>query len=161
MRKILQPFTGNGDVSLWAKYSRAGVKTTIKQTNLHTLSLRFCSFAVFRSTREFFIQLETLALPDFDISFAPMANEQWGFFSVQHLLWHGASVYNGHLRGPVTFTTVANRLAVELSLPIFTNIAVGIRKSNVQMNPLTDCATTAAIIKNQTKMKNNFIKCVT
>ena len=27
--------------------------------------------------------------------------EQWGFFSVLHILWHGASVYNGHLRGHV------------------------------------------------------------
>ena len=39
---------------------------------------------------------------NFDICSALMAIDQWGFFSVQHLLWHGASVYNGHLRGPVT-----------------------------------------------------------
>ena len=25
-----------------------------------------------------------------------------GFFSVPHLLWHETSVYNGHLRGPLT-----------------------------------------------------------
>ena len=31
-----------------------------------------------------------------------------------------ASVYNGHLRGPVTLTLIAERLAVELSLPVFT-----------------------------------------
>ena len=31
-----------------------------------------------------------------------------------HLLRH---VYNGHLRGPVPLTPVAERLAVELSLP--------------------------------------------
>ena len=35
-------------------------------------------------------------------SLAIMAIEQWGFFSMPHLLWHGTSVYNGHLRGPVT-----------------------------------------------------------
>ena len=35
--------------------------------------------------------------------------EQWGFFSVPHLLWHGASVYNGHHRGPVTLTPVNER----------------------------------------------------
>ena len=28
----------------------------------------------------------------------------------------GASFYNGHLRGPVTLTPIAERLAVELSL---------------------------------------------
>ena len=51
-----------------------------------------------------------------------VAIEQWGFFSVPHLLWHGASVYmyNGHLRGPVTLAPIAERLAVELSLPVFT-----------------------------------------
>ena len=37
---------------------------------------------------------------------------------VPHLPWHGASVYNGHLRGPVTLTPVAEYLAVELSLPV-------------------------------------------
>ena len=33
-----------------------------------------------------------------------MVIEQWGFFSVPHLLWHGTSIYmyNGHLRRPVT-----------------------------------------------------------
>ena len=39
---------------------------------------------------------------NFDLCSALMAIEQWGFFSVLHLLWHGASVYDGHLRGPVT-----------------------------------------------------------
>ena len=47
-----------------------------------------------------------------------MAIEQWGFLSVPLLLWHGASVYNGHLRGPVTLTPITENLAVELSLPI-------------------------------------------
>ena len=32
-----------------------------------------------------------------------------------HLLWHSASVFNGNLRGPVTLTLVAERLAGELS----------------------------------------------
>ena len=35
-------------------------------------------------------------------------------------LRHGPTVYDGHLRGPVTLTPVAERLAVELSLPVFT-----------------------------------------
>ena len=30
------------------------------------------------------------------------------------------SVYNGHLRGPVTLTPIVGRSAVELSLPVFT-----------------------------------------
>ena len=38
--------------------------------------------------------------------------EQWGIFNVPHLLWYGPTLYNGHLR--------AERLAVELSLPVLT-----------------------------------------
>ena len=55
-----------------------------------------------------------------DLCSALMAIEQWMFFGVPHLLWHGKSVYNGHLRGPVTLTSIAERLAEELSLPVFT-----------------------------------------
>ena len=55
---------------------------------------------------------------NFDLCSALMAIEQWGFFTVPHLLWH---VYNGHFRGPVTLTPNAERLAVELSLPVFTS----------------------------------------
>ena len=43
----------------------------------------------------------------FDLSSAFMANEQWEFLSVPHLLWHVASVYNG----PVTLAPIAERLA--------------------------------------------------
>ena len=32
----------------------------------------------------------------------------------EHLLIHGASIYNGHLRGTVTLTGAAERLAMEL-----------------------------------------------
>ena len=57
---------------------------------------------------------------NFDLCSALMAIDQWVVFNVPHLLWHGPTLYNGHLRGPVTLTPVAERLAVELSLPVFT-----------------------------------------
>ena len=60
-------------------------------------------------------------LANFDLCSALMVIEQWGFFNVPHLLRHGPTVCNGHLRGPVTLTPVAERLAVEPSLPVFTN----------------------------------------
>ena len=47
-----------------------------------------------------------------------------------HPLRHGPTVYNGHLRGPVTLTPVAERLAVELSLPVFTTKVCCDRGSN-------------------------------
>ena len=49
---------------------------------------------------------------NFDLCTALMGIEQWGFFSVSHPLWHGASAYtcNGYLRGPVhvTLTPIAD-----------------------------------------------------
>ena len=50
-------------------------------------------FGVYRPTRAFFTHTETSQ-------------------SVRVLLWHGASVYNGYLRGPVTLTPTAECLAV-------------------------------------------------
>ena len=44
----------------------------------------------------------TITGEDFDLCLTLMAIEQWGFLSVPHLLWHRASVYNGHLWGPGT-----------------------------------------------------------
>ena len=50
------------------------------------------------------------------------------------LLRQGASVYNGHLRGPMPLTPVANRLAVELSLPVFTTSVCRGWNSDTQAN---------------------------
>ena len=44
-----------------------------------------------------------------DLCSTLMATEQWRLFSVQPLLWLRTSVYNGHVRGPVTLTPVAKR----------------------------------------------------
>ena len=80
---------------------------------------------------EFFVPLEIFSLiwrrhycrwrpVNFDLCSALMATEQWGFLSVPHLLWHGASVYNEHLLEPVILAYNDKRLAVELSLPVLT-----------------------------------------
>ena len=45
----------------------------------------------------------------FELYSALVVIEQGGFLSVSHLLWHGVSIYNGYLRGPVTLTPVAER----------------------------------------------------
>ena len=47
-----------------------------------------------------------------------------------HPLRHRPTVYNGHLRGPVTLTPNAERLAVELSVPVFTTKVCRDRGSN-------------------------------
>ena len=75
-------------------------------------------YGVYHPNCEFFTPMETSPLPD-QVS-ALKAIEQEGLFKLPHLLWHGASVYNGYLRGPVTLTPVAEHLTVQLSLPVFT-----------------------------------------
>ena len=49
-----------------------------------------------------------------------------------HLIGHWASVYNGHLRGLVTLTPIAERLAEVLSLPVFTTKVRRGWDSNIQ-----------------------------
>ena len=75
--------------------------------------------------------------------------EQWGFFSVPHLLRHGECVYNEYLRGPVALIPIVEHLEVELSLPVFTiygrSVAAGIQTPNLLLAgptlDLTHCAT--------------------
>ena len=112
------------------------------------LFLFVCLFVVFRPTREFFTHSETspLHVKGCKLFSALMAIEQCEFFSVPHILWHWESVYNGHLRGPVTLTPDAERLAVVLSLPVLTNKTCRGWDSDTQpfacgANALTDCTT--------------------
>ena len=88
-------------------------------------------FGLYCPTREFFTHMET-STANFDLCSAFMAFEQWGFFSLPHLLRHGASFYNGHLWAPVTLPPIAKCLAVELSLPIFTTYVCRGWDSNTQ-----------------------------
>ena len=74
------------------------------------------------------------------------AIEQWGFFSVSHLLWQGAFIYNDHLRGPVTLTPIAGCLARELSLPDFTTKVCRIWDSNTHPSAC-DSSCPAAVIQ--------------
>ena len=73
--------------------------------------------------------METSPLPVSGCKFWSI--EQWGFFRMPHLLWHGVSVYIGHLRRPVTFTPIAERLALKLSLPVW--LWVGFEHPNFRM----------------------------
>ena len=49
---------------------------------------------------------------NFDLNSALLAIEQWGFFRVPHLLWHGPTLYNGRLRVPVSLIPYTEHLAV-------------------------------------------------
>ena len=54
------------------------------------------------------------------------------------------SVYNSHLREPLVLTPVAERLAVELSLPVLTTEDSNTQPSACEANVLTHCVTDAA-----------------
>ena len=54
------------------------------------------------------VTITTMTSKNFDLYSALMAIEQW-IFDMPYLLWHGPTLYNGHLRGPVTHTLVAER----------------------------------------------------
>lgn len=56
--------------------------------------------------------------------------EQWGLISVPHLLWQQTSVSNCHLQGLITPITVADRLAVELSILVLKTQVCRERESN-------------------------------
>ena len=61
---------------------------------------------------------------NFDLYSALIAIRQRGFFYVPHLPWHGPTLYNGHLRGPVTLTPVTERLAVQRLYYMFYRLKV-------------------------------------
>ena len=90
-----------------------------------------CLFGIYRPTWESFTHMEMSPLPVKGCKFWPMlgTHGHWAVrvLYVPHLLWHGASVNHCHLRGTVTLTHIAERLAVELSLP------VGIRTPNLPL----------------------------
>ena len=86
----------------------------------------------------FFVPLEDFSLiwrrhhfrwraAKFDLCSTLMVIQHWGFFRVPHLLWHGASVYNGRLRGPVTSPNYC-----QASLPVFTTYLCRGWDSNTQ-----------------------------
>ena len=61
------------------------------------------------------------------------------------------SDYNGHRRGPVTLTPIAEHLAMELSQPVFTTYVcrgwdLNTQPSACRANALTDCAIAAVIV---------------
>ena len=131
------------------------IQEKIGQVNL--LQMAICLFVYFG----LFVPLENLLLiwrshhyrwsaTNFDLCSALMPIEQWGFFSMPHLLWHGASIYNGHHRGPVTLNQLPSVEQVSCHY-LFLRLMSVAWDSNTQSsacgaNALTTCAT-AVVIK--------------
>ena len=97
---------------------------------------------------------------NFDLCSALMASEKWGFFNVPHLPWHGPILYNGHLRGTVTLTPVAKRLAVEPSLYLFDDLELSRPGIEPRSPALRGESTGIFILKFPIPLMNNFIKII-
>ena len=72
-----------------------------------------------------------------NLTYAP---HLWSSSSKGSLAYHtycDASVYSGHLRGPVTLIPISERLTVELSLPVLTTVAPEIRITNLPLEGQT------------------------
>ena len=76
---------------------------------------------------EFFVLLENfgdVTIAGEGLQILTYARHSWPLSSegslACHTYWDTWSLYNGHLRGPVTLTPNTKRLAVELSLPVLT-----------------------------------------
>ena len=94
----------------------------------------------------------------YDLCWALIAIEQWGFFRVPHLLWHGASVYTGHLQGPLTLVPITERSQWSFHYLFLrlTSVAAGIRTLNLPLAGRTFKPT--APTPRQVLVKQCFVK---
>ena len=116
MLQLLQIWTrsaGLGRGYCWWD-ERIGVENTSisTQINFNQLFFRFFDW----TTRDFFhsfwdvsIIAEGLQI----LTYTDLCLEQCMFFNVPQLLWHGHTLYYGHLRGPVTYTPTFGSGAVK------------------------------------------------
>ena len=72
---------------------------------------------IFHSYRDVTITGEGLQILTYDRHSWPLSRED---SLTCHTYCDTGHPFTGHLRGPVTLTPIAERLAVELSLPVFT-----------------------------------------
>ena len=87
--------------SLWRQNQKVGLNPSL------SVNMFVCLFGDFRPTRQFFTHIKRhicrWRAANFDLCSALMAIEQWGFLSVPHQLWYGASVYDGYLFDTPTY----------------------------------------------------------
>ena len=111
----------------WSKVG-LGIHVPLKwhnRNNIHLLSVTLRLFVGFTRIRFFCIFGGVVTSHSRSFHSLPVKGYKfWPIISTMAiaLMWHGASVYNGHLREPVTLPTIADpreRLAVELSPPVF------------------------------------------
>ena len=140
--------------SLWFKYPENGPAVVCMPGLLYLYNLKKfkcgieCSitvFFIFCPTWEFFPHMEMSPLPVKGCIFWPLLSTDghWAvrFFSMPHLLWHRASVYNGHHSH--TYCRAFGSRAV---ITCFYDLGLSNSQPSVcEANTLTNCATAAAV----------------
>ena len=120
--------------------SQLRIQPRKNKSKSYNYNCRFVCLFVYRPTRKCSLIWRRLhyrwSAENFDLCSALMAIEKWGFFSVPHLLWHWASVYNCHLRRIVTLTPTAERLAMMLTVPVLGLSRLGFEHPTFHSNPL-------------------------
>ena len=114
------------------KLKRFAVRKHLKAIMIHQtlwiVCLYVCLFVqCFTSHSETFHSYGDFTIACVGLQILTYARHLWPLSSEGSLAshippWHGVSVYNGHFRGPVTLTPIAERLAVELSLQPNSNL---------------------------------------
>ena len=85
-----------------------------------TYSDLICLFGVFRPTEEFFTHKETSQSPGEGLQILTQTRHSWPLSSEGSIACHIYCDTGHYIWWPVTLTSIAERLAVELSLPVFT-----------------------------------------
>ena len=102
------------DFRIYVLFWKYFFRISAKSTNSVRFNWLFVSLGYFVPNEDVTTTCEGLQIHTYT------SNSVVRVFSVSHILWHRASDNNSHLRGPVTLTLVAERFAVELSLPVLT-----------------------------------------
>ena len=102
----------------WYKLLHGRLRLLTGSNPYSNLCLFVCSYRshsrIFHSYGDVTVIDQKLQILTYFRHSGPLSSE---LFSVSHLQWHRSTVYNGHLRGPMTLVPVAERLTVKLSRP--------------------------------------------
>ena len=142
---ILRRFRGNSDWD-WGRYSAWNCPSP------PPARIKIFCLSGFSSHLKNFHSCGDVTITGEELQILTCARHSWPLSSEgslachTYILWHGASIYNSHLQGPVTLAPIVERLAVELSLPVFTTWVCSTCDSNnlpsaCGANVLTHCAT--------------------
>ena len=98
---------------------------------IFTCKLNFCLIWFFLSQSRIFHAYVDVIIAGEGLPILTYARQSWPLLSVLHLLWHGASVYNGHLRDThACWWALSSGSVINMFLRL-SSVAAGIRKPSL------------------------------